>query len=181
LHINPDGTIDVDGDVYFNNQDLDKLPLKFNKVSGYFYCSECSLISLEGCPKEVGDYFDCSYNQLTSLIGGPNEVGVGYYCYNNELTSLEGCPRNLSSDFYCNNNFLKSFDGCPDNIGGTFVCKGNPVDVLWNLFKDYQHMELFNDLDIIRDDNVIILDRLNDFLDMIGRPLEASVKGYTCI
>ena len=44
--INQDGSIDVNGDVYLHNMNLDKLPLKFNKVSGHF---------------------DCFYNKLTSL------------------------------------------------------------------------------------------------------------------
>jgi hypothetical protein len=57
--INPDGSIDVDGDVSIANGRLTKLPLKFNKVSGDFYCSYNELTSLEGCPKEVGYYFYC--------------------------------------------------------------------------------------------------------------------------
>jgi hypothetical protein len=34
--INPDGTVDVDGDVDLYNKGLTKLPLKFGKVTGYF-------------------------------------------------------------------------------------------------------------------------------------------------
>jgi hypothetical protein len=36
--LNPDGTIDVDGNVYINDKVLDKIPLKFGKVSGNFNC-----------------------------------------------------------------------------------------------------------------------------------------------
>jgi hypothetical protein len=34
--INPDGSIDVDGDVDLYNRDLTKLPLNFRNISGYF-------------------------------------------------------------------------------------------------------------------------------------------------
>ena len=39
--------IDVDGDVYLFKKILTNLPLKFNKVSGYFYCSYNQLTTLE--------------------------------------------------------------------------------------------------------------------------------------
>ena len=49
--INPDGSIDVDGNVNLYEMELTKLPLKFNNVSGYFNCSWNDLTTLEGCPK----------------------------------------------------------------------------------------------------------------------------------
>jgi len=85
--INSDGTIDVDGDVYLNNKGLIKLPLKFGKVTGNFYCS---------------------YNKLTSLEGSPSYVGVGFYCYNNQLTSLEGCPKEVGDWLNCYSNPIHS-------------------------------------------------------------------------
>ena len=88
--INPDGSIDVEGSVYLFNMNLDKLPLKFNKVGGYFGCSNNNLTSLEGCPKEVGDIFYCSSNKLTSLKGGPEKVYDMFYCGGNPLESLDG-------------------------------------------------------------------------------------------
>jgi len=93
------------------------------------------------------------------LVGGPKEVGV-YYCRDNQLTSFEGSPTYISVDFYCSHNPIKS---------------------LWNLFNEYKHMELFNDLDIVRDGNIIILQRLNEFLDMIDKPRVTKVDGYKCI
>ena len=70
--INKDGLIDVDDDVDLRNRELTKLPLKFGRVTGYFYCFNNRLTSLEGGPSSVGGYFDCSHNQLTSLEGGPS-------------------------------------------------------------------------------------------------------------
>jgi hypothetical protein len=41
--INSDGSIDVNGSVYLNDKNLTELPLKFNKVSGYFYINDNKL------------------------------------------------------------------------------------------------------------------------------------------
>ena len=87
--INPDGSIDVEDSVYLFNMNLDKLPLKFNKVGGYFGCGNNNLTSLEGCPKEVGDTF---------------------YCPSNKLTSLEGLPSILNDELYINNNPISIID-----------------------------------------------------------------------
>jgi len=46
--VNPDGTVDVDGDVYLSDTKLTKLPLKFGYVSGSFRCAWNQLTSLEG-------------------------------------------------------------------------------------------------------------------------------------
>ena len=88
--INPEGSIDVDGDVSIANGRLTKLPLKFNKVSGDFYCSWEDLTTLEGSPKEVGGDFFCSYNKLKSLKHSPSIISGLFYCVDNPLESLEG-------------------------------------------------------------------------------------------
>ena len=41
--INQDGSIDVNGSVNLSRENLTKLPLKFNRVSGYFDCSNNQL------------------------------------------------------------------------------------------------------------------------------------------
>lgn len=66
--INPDGSIDVEGDVVILIY-INELPLKFNKVSGNFYCS---------------------YNGLSTLKNFPNEVGKETFIYGNPLKSLDG-------------------------------------------------------------------------------------------
>ena len=94
--INLDGSIDVDGNVSIATGRLEKLPLKFNKVSGDFYCSWINLTTLEGCPKEVGDDFYCSYNKLKTLEHSPLIIGGHFYCMNNPLESLEGLNININ-------------------------------------------------------------------------------------
>ena len=102
--LNPDGSIDVVGDVNLNNNNLTKLPLKFGRVKGYFDFRFNKLINLDGAPREVGNDFYCNSNKLTTLEGAPRDVAGSFYCDNNNLTTLEGCPREVGGDFYCKNN-----------------------------------------------------------------------------
>ena len=62
--INPDGSIDVVGDVYLCGKNLTELPLTFNKVSGWFDCDGNQLTSLKGCPRWVGGNFYCTNNKF---------------------------------------------------------------------------------------------------------------------
>ena len=97
--INPDGSIDVDGDVNLSYMGLTKIPIKFNKVSGYFDCSYNFITSLEGCPREVVGNFFCSGNEITSLEGGPEIVYGKLYCnFNNSLITTKGFPSIVSND-----------------------------------------------------------------------------------
>jgi hypothetical protein len=139
---------------------------------------------LEGGPSSVGGDFSCYKNQLTSLEGCPSSVGGGFYCSYNQLTSLEGCPSSVGGGFSCLNNQLISLEGCPSSVGGHFYCNNNPVFLVWILFKDLDKIELFNEYDVIRDDEdppIIIMDRLNDFLETIGKEPVEKVEGYKCI
>ena len=125
-----DGSIDVDNNVDLSGKRLIKLPLKFNKVIGYFNCSYNQLTTLEGCPKEIGGYFDCSNNKLTSLEGSPKEIGGGFYCHTNLITSLEVYPKEIGSNFVCNYNLLTSLKGGPKEINGDFTCSYNKLTTL---------------------------------------------------
>jgi hypothetical protein len=204
--LNEDGSIDVEGDVDLCSKKLHKLPIKFKDVSGDFICTfnnltylegipewisgdfNCSfndLTSLQGCPKYVGGDFNCSFNNLTSLEGCPEFVNNNFYCFNNNLTSLKGGPKCVGGDFDCSYNKLTSLEGAPESIRGYFNCDNNPVEQIWNLFEDKDKIEFFNDLDIIRE-NSIVLDRLIYFLDVIGKPrtkeeLRNLIKDYTFI
>ncbi len=119
--INPDGSIDVNGDVNLRNLNLDKIPLKFNYVYGNFNCSSNYLTSLKDCPRHITGYFNCSYNKLTSLEGGPKTIGNGFDCSYNKLTSLEGGPVVNKSYYYCQMESLISLDGFLGNYN-QLVC-----------------------------------------------------------
>lgn len=81
---NNDGSIDVTGSVDILTKTITELPLKFNKVTGYF---------------------DCSSNQLTTLEGCPKDLLHGFYCNNNKLSTLQGCPYLNSTYSFTENNF----------------------------------------------------------------------------
>ena len=78
--INPDGSIDVEGDVVILIF-INELPIKFNKVNGNFYCS---------------------YNNLSTLKNFPNEVGEETFLYGNPLKSLDGYNGDYDK-LYCDN------------------------------------------------------------------------------
>jgi hypothetical protein len=200
--INDDLSIDVNGDVDLDLQRLAKLPLKFRNVGGHFYCFRNQLTSLEGAPQSVGGEFYCSDNRLTSLEGAPQSVGGNFYCEynnltslegspkhvggyfscsNNQLTSLEGAPQSVGGDFYCYNNQLTSLEGAPQTVGGGFFCRNNPISIIWDLFEDYSKIELFNDYDPVREIDgkpALVIDRLNMFLEEIGKDPVKKVDGW---
>ena len=87
--INPDGSIDVDDSVGLANKKLDKLPLNFNRVSGWFNCHNNNLTSLEGSPKEVGNDFICTHNKITTLKGAPILIGRNLDLDSNPLSIID--------------------------------------------------------------------------------------------
>jgi hypothetical protein len=199
--INDDLSIDVNNPVNLSYKELSKLPLRFRNVSGDFYCSENNLTSLDGCPIRVDGHFVCSNNSLLSLDGSPEIVGGNFYCDNNKLKTLKGSPEIVGGNFYCDNNKLKTLKGSPKNMSGMLLCNHNKdlislnglknirmllcggtlISNIYKLFKDPSKIELFNDYDCIRMENgkpVVIIDRLNDFLEEIGKPPVENIEGY---
>ena len=159
--INPDRSIDVDGTINLRCKNLEKLPLKFNKVNGGF---------------------DCARNKLTSFEGSPVEVNSSFSCSVNNITSFEYFPRIVRGNFYCNHNNIKSFEYFPNFVYDNFECYDNPIWNVWCLFEDTTKIELLNDFDIFRDENTdhpsIFIDRLNDFLLTIGKNPVEYVNKY---
>ena len=120
------GVYNVDGDVLLcSSKKVEKLPVKFGKVTGDFYCHINKLTSLEGCPTHIGGSLYCHYNNLISLKGCPKYVGGNFWCYENKLTSLEGSLTSIGGDFACYHNKLKSLECCPTYVGGAFRCDEN--------------------------------------------------------
>jgi len=124
---NSDGTYSSKGDVDLSSLELDRLPVKFKEVGGYFFCYGNKLTSLKGAPEKVGSDFQCDYNQLTTLEGSPKTVGGGFFCNYNQLTTLEGGPEKVNGGFSCQDNQLTSLKGAPEEVGGAFYCFNNPV------------------------------------------------------
>jgi hypothetical protein len=126
--INPDGTVDIEGDCELKlGKKVNQLPVKFGEVSGNFDCNDNQLTSLVGAPQSVGGYFGCYNNQLTSLEGAPQSVGGDFYCGDNQLTSLVGAPQSVGGGFSCHSNQLTSLEGVPQSVGGDFYCSWSPT------------------------------------------------------
>ncbi len=186
----------ISGDFNCSSNKLTSLQGAPEKVYGYFYCQHNRITSLIGAPIEVTVDFFCVNNLLSSLEGCPQKVGRSFYCGNNVLTSLKGVPRKISGDFECQYNKIWTFDDVPEYVSGSFYCNGNPIYQIWKLFNDYSKMELFNYYDIIRkidkEDRAkyginrfdyderygIVLERLNDFLEEIGKEPVEKVERY---
>jgi len=78
--INDDLSIDVDGDVSLTSNGLEYLPVRFNYVSGSFYCYKNELKSLKGSPQTVGGHFYCHSNKLKTLEGF-QKTEEGFFVY----------------------------------------------------------------------------------------------------
>jgi hypothetical protein len=164
---NPDGSIDVKGEVNFRGLELSKIPIKFGKVDGLCNFSSTHLKSLVGCPREitgdcllgdneftslegapqkVGGRFELDgCRQLKTLKGGPVEVGGSYTVRQTSITDLEGMPRVVSS-FDASGCHLFSLKGGPEKCLKMFtVChnrlkslEGAPLEV-GGLFSIYNN------------------------------------------
>ena len=198
---NNDGSIDVDGNVNLETRGLKELPLKFGKVTGYFYCHSNQLTTLEGGPSEVGGYFDCGNNQLTTLEGAPREVGGDFNCYNNQLTTLEGAPRevvgsfncsynqlttleggprSVGGDFNCYNNQLTTLEGSPRSVGGYFSCYNNPIHSVYILFPDHKSFMDSLDYNYLRGSDIVKF-RFKEACEEAGIKVPKSINGYKYI
>jgi len=168
--INPDGSIDVDGNIIlsydFERGELTKIPLKFAKVIGDFECDRNQLTTLKGSPKSVGGNFECSGNKLTSLEYCPESVGGNFDCHSNQLTSLEGLPE-IGGYINCRRNQITDFKGVPEFFEGLFYCEGNPIEEIYALFKDSKCIKWINEFDVIQGDKVV-LDRLEEVFYQLG-------------
>lgn len=69
--IRPDGTVDVDGSVFFVREYFTCLPVKFGIVTGSFDLHMCkNLDTFEGMPSTIGGYFDCRGCPLITSLAG---------------------------------------------------------------------------------------------------------------
>jgi hypothetical protein len=185
--INPDGSIDVDGNVNLDEFGLTKLPLKFNKVFGDFSCSDNKLTTLENSPNYVGGDFKCQGNKLTDLKNGPKEVRGVFNCNYNRLTTLEGSTKEVGSNFACAMNKLTSLDGYPNYLG-YFKHGDNPISPIIDLFGIVKiYLEYQDTFKFLRKDCKIVKhlleEAIKDYNEYYNKnvKLPDEIKGYTYI
>lgn len=128
--INSDSSVDYYDNIDLSNMKLHKIPIKFNRVMGYFNISSNPLTSLENCPKYVSLDFLCSNTNIKSLIGMPKQIGGSLICGAGPLESLEGCPSLIPLHFYCTHSNLKSLDHGPKYVSGRYICVNNKLESL---------------------------------------------------
>ena len=158
-NINQDGTIDVNDNVSFYSLKLEKLPLNFRNVTGWFICTNNRLRSLDGSPKLVESYFYCENNELTTLNGSPNRIGLGdkeygpdFLCYNNNLTTLNGSPQIINGNINISENNITSLKGL-GYVGGCIYYHNNPIEKILDNISNLQEklnsvIEVFNEYDV---------------------------------
>ena len=106
--ISDDLHVSVQGNVNLNDRlNGQTLPVKFDRIEGYFDISNNNLTSLEGCPKVVAKDFNCSKNKLISLFDCPIEVGE-FDCSHNNLKNLSYGPKEVKGNYNCSYNELTS-------------------------------------------------------------------------
>lgn len=107
---NPDGSIDLIGDIDLSNLGLPEIPFKIRNLFGDFDCSNNQLTSLKNAPDWVSGDFDCSNNKLTSLEDGPSYVGGDFYCAGNPNLKSWGSntSRNINGNIYSYAEYLKT-------------------------------------------------------------------------
>ena len=113
------GIVSIDGNCVLDVV-VQKLPVKFGKVSGNFSCANLGLKTLENFPMEVGGSVNISSNtKLTSLNGSPQYIGGTFRCIATSIVSFEGGPKTVMGSFVAsNNNDLESINGLPEIING---------------------------------------------------------------
>lgn len=172
--INDDLSIDVDGSVHICAQNIEALPLVFNKVSRNFDCSRNKLTTLYGAPREVGGSFYCSNNDLKTLEHSPVIVRNDYYCRDCKLTSLKGAPVDIGGSFFCFGNRLTSLLYAPKNIWGDFNCSENYLTTL-------EHLPEFGGRVILYSNNFNQDALFSDFYKIVKNPMYYSYETFECI
>lgn len=162
--INPDGTVDVVGDVstyLYPDDSLTELPIQFGAVTGNFDIGSLkNLTTLKGCPRAVGFFgcnglkkitsleggpnivfgdFDAGLTGIVNLIGGPSQVhGTSYYVANCPLTSLEGAPK------ICNEFIVRKESLVGGNVWDPRPLKGCDIKEIFALGHPFNElMQLF--------------------------------------
>lgn len=133
VRINPDGTVDVEGNASSVYTKIEKLDIKFGSVGGSVWFTSSRLTSLEGFPKYVGGDFNVRESiRLTSLQGGPDIVEGDVNLFGcTSLTSLEGGPHFVRGTYYCGATpKLSNLIGCPVTMGQGIQCPGSGITSL---------------------------------------------------
>ena len=180
-YINDDMSVNVNESVSFYRKRINKIPINFNIVRGDFDCGANNLEYLNtNIPERVGANFFCDKNQLKELNNIPKYVRGSFQCHQNNIERIDDLSNYIGQEINYDNNNIRTLD----NFSSKISIKNNPIEVIWELFENYNYIDYFNELDIIQDDGkVVILERLNYFLTDIGKEevTKDDIKNYKVI
>ena len=175
------GEINSSYELSLNVGDMDHIPIKFRRVRSMFIKGDIK--SLKNSPEIVLFFNISGCSELKSLEDGPEYVGRFLHLGTVELENLNGFPKIYVDDYtltvspFFNKllNILKLFLNPIIEGGkakrGYFIIDQDALDTI----------NLFNEYDPLRENDVIILDRFNDFLIHIGKEPVKDISGYKII
>jgi len=191
--IRPNGIVDVNGDVNLTSNGLEKLPLKFGRVSGSFWAASNELKTLEGSPEYVGKTFMVDSNNLTSLKHSPKEVSV-FSASDNSIDSLIGMPEKVGGSLLMAFNEIRTLKGYTYQREHSIInFKQNPIDEITSIFygkrDTYEGVYYIKEYGAITDDGkgvyydiiLEVLEKLNDHWEYEPGELQKRFKSYNLI
>lgn len=119
--IHPDMSVDVNDNVDISNKNLDFIPVKFNRITGFFDCSHNNFSDLSSGPKIVMRTLACRFNKIKSLSNYDVQIGWALDCEHNELTSLDAENITINGNLYLTHNPLTSFESLSMDLKGVLV------------------------------------------------------------
>lgn len=173
--VQPDGMIDVDGEVRLDNMRMPRLPgpVKFGTVTGDFICSSSGLTALRGCPEHVGTSefggdFMCDYNDITSLEGGPKTCGGSYSCTGcDHLENLQHMAEKINGSVFAQSlpkvKNLQGIHKIVRHCGGVFDLTGTKLE------SHVLGLLMIKGLESVKMDNTQVADILNKHLKQPDR------------
>lgn len=128
-----------------------------------------------------------SCGKLTTLEGAPEYVGIWLHCGSIPLNSLVGIPKPIVNEERNRRGYKLTFTKWGRSLAHILKFFIEPTadektEFIIN-YDAHELIELFNEYDPIRENDTIILDRLNEFLIAIDKPTitEKDIEYYKCI
>jgi hypothetical protein len=178
--ITKDGFVDLLVDSYTLEVD-DEIPIKFGEARSFFI--KGGITSLHNSPRIINYSFNIdSCPNIKSFLGAPDYINKFFHVGSLSINNLEGLPRPLIDSYQL--TLSLGFN----NLQNILLLFLNPLQEYTRVRKDIviidkeavNLVDLFNDYDPLRE-NGIVLDRLNSFLDHIGKNPVKEVRGYKSI
>lgn len=167
---------------------LNEIPIKFGKVNTMFLESDVS--TLINSPEIITHAFNIMRcKNIKSLLDGPKYIG-NFYHIMSDLNSLEGISKPLKSEYILNTGWEGKISKVldlflPNNSeysgkskSGEYIISMDPRS---DIMSSYDMIMLFNDYDPLRENNELSLDRLNGFLNEIGKKTVKKIDYWKLI